>query len=951
MFPAQVAPTLNALHACLNPFLPPKAGKTGLDMIDRLNAAFSGRYSVQRELGRGGMATVFLADDLKHGRQVAIKVLHPELAAVLGPDRFLKEIEIAAGLTHPHILTLHDSGDADGLLYYVMPYVDGESLRDRLDRETQLSIEDTTLITTEVADALSYAHAREVVHRDIKPANIMLAGGHALVADFGIARAVSEAGGAKLTETGLSLGTPHYMSPEQASGAADIDGRSDVYALGCVTYEMLVGEPPHSGPNAQAIMAKVLTQPVPSVSEGRETVTPAMDAAIHKALARLPADRFATAKQFGDALQQSTDSMISGVAYPAYPGAAADAEKAGDRTWKVAAIAMAIVALGAVLLWAPWNGGGSSGPTDVYRLSVPTGPVAATGHVASPAVAISPDGSQLAYVAGTGSRGQIFVRHLGSGTATPVAGAENAFGPFFSPDGEWLAFVADGMLTKTRLSDGTVVVLTAADGMHSASWTDDGTILMGATVENGFGLSRISEDGGAPETLLLPADSVGLYLLYPSLLPGGDGVVFTSVNGSGLPLGIWHLSLETGELRRLVEGAGMARYLPTGHLLYGEAGGLYAVPFDPDEGAISGAPVRVVRDALVEQLMEPSIAHFAVAGNGTLVYLANEEAVDLEQQFMWVDRAGQEEPIAFLSEPEAAERIESIFGPRLSPDGDRMVFWTTDSAGEGASAGYGGAVWIADLERGSLSPMPKDSMENFWSAWTPDGQHVVSTAGYMSGDLSAALYSRRLDRVGPAVQRTHPESSHWHQPYSFTADGSLLLFQESELGVGHDIWVLPWTGGGDPWPFLATPAEEYQPAISPDGRWLAYVSTESGQPEVYLTDFPDGATRHLVSVGGGSSPMWTTDGRELVYRRPVEGLVATVSVAVETGEGGMELGRPEELFRGPYVEGWMYFGRFYDMTADGQRFFMARNAEPGQSFERVKVVLNWLDELESRFEE
>ncbi|MBT8478104.1 MAG: serine/threonine-protein kinase, partial [Gemmatimonadetes bacterium] len=776
--------------------------------------------------------------------------------------------------------------------------------------------------------------------RDIKPANILLSGGHALVADFGIARAVTEAGGSRLTETGLSLGTPHYMSPEQASGSLEVDGRSDVYALGCVTYEMLVGEPPHSGPNAQAIIAKVLTQPVPSLREGRETVTPAMDAAVHKALSRLPADRYATAKQFGAALQGSTDTSISGVSYP---GGVAAAPAAGDRRWKIGAIAMAVVALGAILLWAPWKGSSSSGPTDVYRLSVPTGPLAVAGHVASPALAISPDGSQLAYVAGTGSRGQIFVRHLGSGTATPVSGAENAFGPFFSPGGEWLAFVADGMLTKTRLSDGTVVVLTSAEEMHSASWTDDGTILMGAISDNQAGLSRISEDGGAPETVLPPADSLGFYLLYPTLLPGGDGVVFTSVNGSGLALGIWHLSLGTGELQRLVEGGGLARYLRTGHLLYNDTGGLYAVPFDPSEGVVTGVPMRVVRDALVDQPMEPSIAHFAVAGNGTLVYLANEEAAELEQQFVWVDRAGLEESIPFLSGPEADERIGAVFGPRLSHDSSRMVFWTADPAAQGASDGFDGAVWIADLARGTLVPMPRDSMENFWSAWTPDGEHVVSTGGGMSEDMSVALYSRRVDRVGPAVQRTDPSPSQWHQPYSFTADGSLLLFQQSEMGVGHDIWVLPWTGGGDPWPFLATPAEEYQPAISPDGRWLAYVSNESGEPEVYLTDFPDGDTRRLVSVGGGSSPAWTSDGRELVYRRPVGGQVATISVGVEANVGGIELGQAEELFRGPYMEAWIPFGRFYDMTPDGLRFFMTRAVEPGQSLDRVTVVLNWLD--------
>jgi hypothetical protein len=486
--------------------------------------------------------------------------------------------------------------------------------------------------------------------------------------------------------------------------------------------------------------------------------------------------------------------MISGVSFPGV----ASAEQGGDRTWKVAAAVMGAVALIALLFaWAPWKEGSSSGPTEVYRLSVPTGPVAATGHVASPAVAISPDGSQVAYVAGSGSRGPIFVRHLGSGTVTPVPGAENAFGPLFSPDGEWLAFVEDGMLTKTRLSDGTIVVLTGAAELHSAHWTDDGTILMGATVEGNFGLSRISEDGGTPEDVLSPANSHAFFFLYPSLLPGGDGVVFTSANGSGLALGVWHLSLGTGEVTELVEGAGMARYLSTGHLLYAEAGGLYAAPFDPAEGVVTGAPVRVVRDALVQQPGEPTIAHFAVADNGTLVYLANEEAVDLEQEFVWVDRAGVEESIPFLSGPEAAERIGNIFGPRLSPDGDRMVFWTAEPAAQEAREGYNGAVWIADLERGTLSPMSRDSMENFWSAWTPDGEQVVSVGGGMSGDLAVSLYSRRLDRVGAAVPVTQAGSSQWHQPYSFTADGSLLLFQQSEMGAGHDLWVLPWSDGGD----------------------------------------------------------------------------------------------------------------------------------------------------------
>jgi len=272
--------------------------------FDRLRAALADRYALERELGRGGMATVYLARDLKHGRPVAIKVLRPEIAAALGPERFLREIEVAARLTHPHILPLHDSGEAAGFLYYVMPYIESESLRDRLEREGQLPLEEALRITREVASALAYAHNHDVVHRDIKPENILLSGGEAVVADFGIARAITQAGGRGLTETGIPVGTPAYMSPEQASGGGPIDGRSDVYSLACVLYEMLAGEPPYTGPSAQVVIAKRFTDPVPSVRRLRETIPPAVDAAIMRALAKAPADRFGTPVEFANALDR-----------------------------------------------------------------------------------------------------------------------------------------------------------------------------------------------------------------------------------------------------------------------------------------------------------------------------------------------------------------------------------------------------------------------------------------------------------------------------------------------------------------------------------------------------------------------------------------------------------------------------------------------------------------------
>ena len=273
------------------------------DQLQGLKAALADRYAIREELGAGGMATVYLAEDMKHHRKVAVKVLRQELAAALGPERFLREIEISARLRHPHILPLYDSGEAGGFLYYVMPHVAGESLRDRLNREKQLPIEDALRIAAEVADALQYAHDQNVIHRDIKPENILLESGHAVVADFGIARAVAESGGERLTDTGLSLGTPTYMSPEQAAGNAEIDGRSDTFALGIVLYEMLIGEPPFDGPTAQAIVAKILTEPVPPLRQQRGTVSEETEGVVMKALAKVPADRIATAGELSRVLR------------------------------------------------------------------------------------------------------------------------------------------------------------------------------------------------------------------------------------------------------------------------------------------------------------------------------------------------------------------------------------------------------------------------------------------------------------------------------------------------------------------------------------------------------------------------------------------------------------------------------------------------------------------------
>ena len=402
-------------------------------MNDRLASALADRYRIERELGAGGMATVYLAHDLKHDRKVAIKVLRPELAAVIGAERFLKEIKTTANLQHPHILGLIDSGSADGLLWYVMPFVEGESLRDRLQREKQLPIADAVRIATEVASALDYAHRHGVIHRDIKPENILLHDGSALVADFGIALAASTAG-TRMTETGMSLGTPHYMSPEQAMGEREITARSDVYALGCVTYEMLVGEPPFTGPTAQAIIARVMTEEPRSLTLQRKTIPPHVEAAVLTALEKLPADRFATAAEFAAALSDTSPATAHRMAgrTPAFPSPRPLAFAPWILHWWRLRLAR-----GAGFVRAPPQIGRSSGITSPSATARSSRQLVRIG----PPLALSPDGSRLAFIGDTLSR--IWVKRRDALEPALLPGTDGASSPVFSPDGAWIAYVAE----------------------------------------------------------------------------------------------------------------------------------------------------------------------------------------------------------------------------------------------------------------------------------------------------------------------------------------------------------------------------------------------------------------------------------------------------------------------------------------------------------------------------
>ncbi len=505
------------------------------------------------------MATVYLAEDLKHKRKVAVKVLRPELAAVLGAERFVQEITTTANLQHPHILPLFDSGEADGFLYYVMPYIEGETLRDKLNRETQLGIEEAVRITCDVADALDAAHQQGVIHRDIKPENILLHDGRPMVADFGIALAVSAAAGGRMTETGMSLGTPHYMSPEQATAEKDLTNRSDIYSLGCVIYEMLTGEPPHTGGSAQAIIMKIVTDDARPVTELRKSVPPHVAAATAKSLERLAADRFESAAKFAEALTNPAFTL------PTTQAATLAGASASGR-WKQMAIA--VTALAAVLLVTTvWGWLRPERPKHVsrYSIALPEGEALVTRFAR---LAISPDGSRLVYIGESEGSRRLWVRPRDQLHATPLAGTEGADAPFFSPNGDRVGFIIGRRTLRiASLRGGPPVTVTdSLVGVAGASWGPDGFLYSDGS---GFvPLVRVAATGGVPQWFTTLDSAQGeIDHVWPDALPNGKGVIFTVRHGLNSELAdIAVAEVATGTHKMLVRGV-YARYAASGHLV------------------------------------------------------------------------------------------------------------------------------------------------------------------------------------------------------------------------------------------------------------------------------------------------------------------------------------------------------------------------------------------------
>jgi len=884
------------------------------DVLARLTAALADRYRIERELGQGGMATVYLAEDLKHDRKVALKVLKPELAAVLGAERFVVEIKTTAALQHPHILPLFDSGSADGFLFYVMPYIEGETLRSKLDRETQLGIEEAVRITTEVADALDYAHRHGVIHRDIKPENILLHDGRPMVADFGIALALSAAAGGRMTETGLSLGTPHYMSPEQATAERDLTPRSDVYSLGSVLYEMLTGNPPHTGATAQQIIMKIVTEEAAPVTAVRKSVPPNVAAAVAQAVERLPADRFASAKAFADALRDPA-FVGAGSAAVAAAGTAGAGGVSKRLFGAVATLAAVLLVTTGVLAFRPR-------PTPRvarYSVELPLLKVNLWGGNVAGRMALSADGSQLVFI---GTDRRLWVRSLDQLDPRPLEGTEGAGVPFLSPDGTQVGFLpgnVGGVRTMPITGGSAMVVADAGIGAWGATWSPDGYIYASPSVLATSGIIRVPAAGGKPPEPVTVVDRAGgeTSHLYPVALPNGKAILFTVQRGG---------VAATNDIAVAVPGSGKhtilarglaARYALSGHLLYVTADGtVMAAPFDADRLELQGAAVPLF--GVGGRGSAFTDVDLAIASDGTLWYASLPADAKLEPT--WVGRDGTGTALQ-------PGWVGDFRYPELSPDGTRAAF----SVAQGDEM----QLWIRRLDGGSQTIFARDGEVNFRPAWSPDGRSVayISNQGewydlwVKPADQSAQarlLLGRRAER--PIWEVFYPRTGPW---VIFRAENRASDIYAIRPGVDSTATEL-----------VATEATERLPAVSPDGRWLAYISDATGRFEVYVRPFPNvqDATWQ-ISTTGGSEPRWSHSGRELFFRTP-EGMMMAAPIAAGSA---FEWGEPRPLFSAAGFAS-AENGRMYDVAPGDQRFLMLR-ALPDSTPSQVVVVQNFFEEL------
>ena len=875
-------------------------------------------YEIIALVGAGGMGKVYKARDTKLGREVAIKVL-PEAFAQDKERlvRFEREARLLASLNHPNIATIHDLQESDGIRFLVMEFVPGETLAERIKRGP-IPVDEALPLFKQIAEGLEAAHEKAVIHRDLKPANIKVTPeGKPKVLDFGLAKAMAgEAADQGLsesptmtrgaTEAGVLLGTAPYMSPEQARGKA-VDKRTDIWAFGCCLYEALTGRTAFLGETVSDTIARIIER-----EPDWENLPPTTSASIQRLLQRcLQKDQNRRMRDVGEARIEIEESLSE-----PRDSSQVDFNKGGWKGRTVLALVVAAALLtsiaAAVAFWifAPPP---AHVQKRVTRTVVPLPPNHELYLDSISSIAISPDGEHVAYIARQGNSRQLYLRAIDELKGKAIDGTEGAIGFFFSTDSQWVGFYGGGNLMKVSTRGGAAITIAAVGGdPWGASWGPDGRIVF--TLGPGSGLSQISEDGGEPKVLTIPDREQGEKThRLPQVLPGGKAVLFTVGTGditSFDDASIALLSLESGDYHVIVEGGTDARYIDTGHLVYARGGSLLAVPFDLDELQAMGPPIPVIQG--VASSPTEGNALFSISRDGSLLYTPGDFWGD-DRRVVWVDREGRSQPLI--------EEKRAFLSSRLSPDG-RSLALTIAAAND--------SVWVYDLTRSTLTRLTF-GFGNSYPVWTPDGRRLAFRST-RAGSGRGALFWQAADGSGQPERLTTSERPQW--PCSWSPDGSILALEETNMEKGWDISVLSMDGDRTPEPFLQTDLNEAAPMFSPNGRWIAYESDESGQYQVYIRPFPSAEGKRQVSTGGGNYPVWNPNGKELFYRNGDKMMV----VDVET-EGELVLGTPQMLFEKPSLL------EEYDVAPDGQHFVMIEEGESQPAPTQLILVQNWGEEL------
>jgi len=888
-----------------------------------------GPYHVSSSLGVGGMGEVYLAQDARLGRSVAIKILPDKFSC--DPQRmarFDREAKLLASLNHPNIASIYGLEESNSARALVMELVEGPTLAERIKRGP-LPLDEALPIAKQIAEALEYAHERNIIHRDLKPSNVKITpDGAAKVLDFGLAKALEDDISAvdistsptlshAATQAGILLGTAAYMSPEQARGKK-VDRRTDIWSFGAVLYEMLAGKPAFIGETISDTLAAVIRgEPDWGALPGN------LPASILQLLRRcLTKDPNQRLRDIGEG-RITIERALSGTPEETAGPIAATAEPPLWRRalpWAVAAIASSLAIVCGALYWRA----SQPEPREVMQLSLSLPVPLATVFDPNPGspFAISPDGSQLVFVAAiAGKPQQLYLRPFDQQAGSPVPGTENATQPFFSPDGRSVGFFAQGKMRKVSLHGGPPVLLGDAPVPHGASWAADDKIIYAPNF--GSGLLRIPSAGGSPQALTTPnPKDQEISHRWPQVLPGGKYVLFTTQVGSGSSYDdarIAVLSLETSKWHTLFTGGSYARYVSPGYIVYARAGSLMAVRFDLSRMEVRGSPVPV-QEGVVTTALTSGGAEYDVTSSGLLAYVAGSAKAPL-RSLVWVDRTGLAKTLP------APARVYSA--PRLSPDGKQLAVVIND---DGALA-----IWIYEFARNTLTRLTFGPGVSLSPVWTADGRKVIYNARITGAPSFRWKLADGSGREETLVGKEFDDPG--ATPLSVSPDGKTLLFGAHSTAGLQAIEALTLDGSNNIQPFLQGSFNFNGPHFSPDGRWLVYGTDESGRREVYVQPFPGPGGKWMISTDGGESPRWARNGREIFFFAGDE----LMSVGVET-QSAFKVGTPRPLFP---IAGYLRSGN-YDVAPDGQHFLMIKQEDTSTSPKELNVVLNWSEELKRR---